>query len=321
MKKTKKFGLVRIYSLLKSGLSPAQISKEYNIPKQTIAYNVDKLKQQGCIEKVGYGVWKCLRSPKEVRTLTSRHLGKSTQKIRTSLKKKEIRGHAFIWKIEFERPYEWERIINNYSKNKLKFQLMRHNNIYRTIFNNRKIWLGKKGLTIYEPLDFLGKSSFEVKGKAVFEMDLLIKHFLKELNIKFYPYRFTTSREHYGIIKNELARQYNDRKEKMNIRSEDGNLWMWIDDSLSLGELENSEPTVNRQVQNYWNNHKKHNFQVDADFILNTMDGIQQNQLIFDRNMVSHLKVIRDLGTGVQSLIEAVKNIHKVLEKTNNKQP
>lgn len=324
MENEKKLGLVHIFGLLKSGLNPAEISKKYKIPKQTLNYSVDKLKRQGCIEKIGYGTWNCIKPPKRSTNLTSRHSSMSNTNFGTSFRtsstnyrrynlKKEIRGHAFIWKIEFVEPYDWKKAVK---KTNFSFQSIKNDKILRTIFQGRKIWLGKKGLTIYEPLDFFGSSSYEVKGKAVFEMDLLIKNLLKKLNLKFKPYRFTTSREHYGIIKNQLARQYNDKKEKMQIRSEDGTLWMWIDDSLSLGELENNEPNINRQVQNYWNNHKKHKFQVDADFILNVMS--EQGQAVtknaenldqYARHLKSHVKSIQDLGNGINSLVRLIKKL------------
>lgn len=285
MKTTKKLGLVGVLAEIKSGLSPAQISKKYNIPKQNISYFVGKLKKQRCIEKVGYGTWRYIRPLKEVKDLTSRQGNRSKQK--------EIRGHAFIWRIVFYNPYNWEKIIKNYQKKKLTFQRISSGKVLRTIFKNRKIWLSAKGMTIYEPLDFMGRSSFETKGKAVFEMDKLIKDLLKELGQKFRPYKFTTSREHYGIIKNELARQYNDKKQKMEIRSEDGDIWMWIDDSKGLGELENNDAPISRKVQNYWNNHKKHKFKVDADHILKnekeTKEKLKHHDQITD-------KAIRTLG-------------------------
>ena len=234
-------------------------------------------------------------------------LGAILCSIRGQLIKREIRGHAFIWKVEFYQPFNWDIVMGKYSKKKLTFQKIFNKKVYRTIFNNRKIWLTKNGLIIYEGLDFYGKSSFEVKGTAVFNLDKIIKGLLKELDIKFRPYRFTTSREHYGIIKNHLAKQYNEKKEKLQVKREDGSTWMWIDDSLSLGELENAEPVVNRQVQNWFNDHKKHNFKVTPSFVLNTMNGIQENQQVFDKNMKSHLKILDQLGTAVKELTKAVK--------------
>ncbi len=307
MKGDKKVGLVGVLAEIKNGLSPAQISKKYNIPKQNIAYFVGKLKKQGCVEKLGYGTWRYLRPLKEVKELATRHYHNPT--------KKEIRGHAYVWKIQFVKPYDWPKAIKNYQKKTLTFQLMKHNNILRTIFKSRKIWLGTKGLTIYEPIDFMGKSSFEVKGNAVFEMDLLIKDLLRELGLKFRPYRFTTSREHYGIIKNELARQYNDKKQKMLIRSEDGSIWMWIDDSKGLGELENCDPTINRQVQNFWNNHKEHNFKVDADFVLKNKDKIEDHDKVISKSM----KVLEGYAEQIALHLE-VEQRKLILTKKQSKQ-
>ena len=206
MKGNKKLGLHGVLIEIKLGLSPAQISKKHDIPKQTLNYTVGKLKKAGCIIKKGYGAWEYVKPLKEVPIITTRQGNR--------LGKKEIRGHAFIWRIVFYNPYNWEKIVKNYQKKKLTFQRISSGKVLRTIFNHRKIWLGAKGMTIYEPLDFMGRSSFEAKGKAVFEMDRLIKDLLKELGQKLKPYMFTTSREHYGILKNELARQYNDKKEK-----------------------------------------------------------------------------------------------------------
>lgn len=315
MREVKKLDLSKVLQEIKEGFSPAQISKKYSIPKQNISYFVGKLKQKGCIQKKGYGVWEYIRPLKEVKDLTTTHSNRLNPKSLTS-PKKEIRGHAFIWKVQFEKKYNWDQAIKNYQKKKLTFQLMKHNQIWRTILNNRKIWLGKKGLTIYEPIDFMGRSSFEVKGKAVFEMDLLIKDLLQELNLKFSLYRFTTSREHYGIVKNELARQYNDKKQKMFIRSEDGSIWMWIDDSKSLGELENCDPTINRRVQNFWNDHKKNNFEVNASFVLNgfnqTNQQLQQfakTQEHLDHNLKTHFEVLGKIGNAVERLAEKVEEL------------
>lgn len=322
MKDSKKVGLDRVLEEIKSGLSPAQISRKYSIPKQNISYFVGKLKEKGCIEKIGYGTWRFLRALPEVKDLTTRQYDRST----LTFPKKEIRGHAFIWKIEFVKPYNWPKIVRHYNKKKLTFQLMQHNKVIRTIFKNRKIWLGKRGLTIYEPIDFLGRSSFEVKGKAVFEMDLLVKNLLKELSVPFRAYRFTTSREHYGIIKNELARQYNDKKKKMHIRSEDGAVWMWIDDSKELGELENKEPNISRQVQRFWNNHKKNDFKIDADFVLKGFNemtkGIKKNTKNLDyhgENMSTHVGVMKNIEKNLAKQTKLFEKIAGELKEKKRK--
>lgn len=313
MKEKKKVGLIQVLELIKSGSSPAQISKKYNIPKQNVSYFVGKLKKLGCIQKKGYGVWEYLKPIKEVKHLTTTHSNRLSNKTLTS--KKEIRGHAFIWKIEFVKPYDWKKVVRSYKKKTLTFQLISSGKIFRIMFKNRKIWLNTRGLTIYEPIDFMGSSSFQVKGKAVYEMDMLIKDLLKHLGLKFRQYRFTTSREHYGIVKHELARQYNEKKEKLKIRSDDGDLWMWIDDSKGLSELENNAPSISRQVQNFWNDHKKHAFAVTPTFVLNTMHGIQQNQKIFDNNMKTHLEVLNKIGDEIGKFADVVDELTKEVKR------
>ena len=52
MKQSKKLGLDKILAEIKDGSNQAQISKKYNIAKQTIDYSVGKLKKMGCVEKV-----------------------------------------------------------------------------------------------------------------------------------------------------------------------------------------------------------------------------------------------------------------------------
>ena len=308
-------GLDSILALIKGGSTPAQIVKDYEVKKQSLDYYVGKLKKLGCIEKVGYGAWRYII---EVPKRPKGHKGRQS----SDKYKKEIRGHAFIWKIQFMESFDWPKIVGKYKKKKLTFQKIARGKVYRTIYNSRKTWLTKNGMIIYEPLDFLGKSSFQVKGTAVFEMDKLIKGILKELGLKFRPYKFTTSREHYAIIKNELARQYNEKKEKLYVRGEDGTAWLWIDNSKGLNELENNEPVVNRQVQKFWNSHKETKFKVGPEFILEgfnkqnqIMQGIQANQGIFDQNMMSHIKAVQELGKGVHELRKQIKNINKLNKK------
>lgn len=303
MKSTKKFLLPRILEELNKGLNPAQISRKLGISKQNTNYYVNKLKKDGIIRKKCYGVWET----KEVKRSKNLTPGQYKGSNFYFSKEKEVRGHAFIWRIEFINPFNWEKILKN---QKLTLQRL-NSGIWRTIYKGRKIWFTKKGLIIYEPLDFLGESSFKVKGQAVFEMDRLIKDLLFKIGQEQKAYRFTTSREHYGLIRNHLAKQYNDRKEKMSIRTEEGTAWLWIDDSHSLGELETNEPIVNRQLQVWWNDHKNMKFELTPTKTLQMIQQVTKNQLMFDNNFQSHLKVISELGQGVRRLTEAVKKLEE----------
>lgn len=311
MEKANKLGLNEILEEIKSGSSPAKICKKYKIPKQTLDYSVSKLKKLGCIEKKGYGVWDYI---KEVPIVLE-----DTRKGNSDFKK-QIRGHAFIWKIKFYNPILWEQKLK---KSKIKYSLICRNKVFRILFQNRKIWLTKDGMIIYEPIDFMGDSSFQVKGMAVHNMDKIIKNILKKLRIPVQKYKFTTSREHYGIVRNELARQYNERKEKMQIKSEDGTVWLWIDDSLSLGELETAEPVVNRQLQQFWNDHKRTGFQMTATKIQENFTKVE-NEIVnlngvfpameeYNINLKLHIKVQQEQLKTQKATQELLKKIGEKL--------
>lgn len=289
MKKSKKVILHLIISEIKAGKNPSAISKKHNIKKQTLQYYIRQLTQNRIIEKQSYGVWKVLKEvskPTKARQI-----------------QKQIRGHAFNWKVKFNKEIIWERRLKN---SNTKYQLIGINNSTpRIIFNNKKIWFTKTGLVIYEPQSFFSQSSFTSKGMAVWELDKTIKALGKKLKIDLNNYKFTTSREHYGQIKNELAKQYNDKKEKLYIRDSEG-VWMWIDDSHSLNELETGEPKNSRGVQNWYNDMKKHDFQVTPTFLLENINKVTENQLMFNKNFESHVEAIQTLSQTVKDLKEEV---------------
>ena len=298
-KQDKELTLYNIFFELKKGNSPAKISKKLNINKSTLQYYLRKLKKDNVIIKEGYGCWKVLKE-----------VSKTTKASQKKCQKKEIRGHAFNWRVKFKDKIDWIRRLKTYE---IKYKLIGINkSTPRIIFRNKKIWLTKTGLVIYEPQSFYSQSSFTSKGMAVFELDKTIKMLGRKLNIVLDGYRFTTSREHYGIIKNVLAKQYNDKKEKLYIRDDEG-LWLWIDDSHSLKELETNNPRVNREVQNWWNDSKKTNFKVTPSFILDGMNNTNQminqvtsNQLMFNNNFETHVDAIRTLSNEVKRLGEVI---------------
>jgi len=293
MKEDKKFLLDSIFSKIQSGINPAKISKELKMSKQNLNYYLRQLKENGLIEKVGYGTWKAIKEVKKPDKVTS---------------KKQIRGHAFNWKVKFQTNIDWKRKLNN---NKVKYQLIGiKGTTPRIIFNNKKIWFTKSGLIIYEPQSFFSQSSFTSKGMAVWELNKTIKMLGRHLKIDLNHYQFTTSREHYGMIKNELAKQYDDEGNKLYIRDDRG-LWMWIDFSHGVNELETNEPMNSRGVQNWFNDHKKHKFQVTPSFLLENINKVTENQLMFNENFESHVEAIKILSKTVKQLQKEIRRFGK----------
>lgn len=277
-----------ILNQLKSGKNPSKISKELNISKQKIDYYMSKFKKKGLIIKKGYGVW-------EVQILPTRILSKEV---------KEIRGHAFIWIIKV--PKEIRGIIKERAKQ--KGRQMNKGQI-RLIIKDHKIWIGNKSIVIYENKSFYARNSLESRKYAVISMIEVLRALQSELGVSMKQYVFKPAKEHYGQIKNDLARQYNKKGEKLLIHDDLEGDWLWIDNSDSLGELEVSGKKAiirSKQVQDWWNDAKSHNFEMTMSRELEIMHGIQQNQLIFADNMKSHIKAIQDLGNAVNKLTKKI---------------
>jgi hypothetical protein len=281
-----------ILNLLNQGKHPIDISKELNISLPNLSYYLRNLKNQGNIKKVSYGNW-------EVKSMT----------LNTLPKNKEIRGHAFIWNLKLNKPFNWLELLKN--KN---YKLIR-GLTPRLFIKDRKVWLGKKTITIYENKSFYANNSINSRKYAVISLFEVIESLEKELNINLRPYLFKPTREHYGMIKNDLARQFNRNNEKMIIRDNLEGEWLWIDDSESLGELETKNIVRSKQVQNWWNDNKKYNFEVTPSFLLESINQVTSNQAMFNQNFESHVSAIQQLGNAVKELTNQV----KLLQEENMK--
>lgn len=266
-----------ILDLLKKGKNPSTISKELKVSKQKVNYYLRQLKNEGKLIKKGYGVWEV----KEVKTLTSNTLPK---------RPKEIRGHAFIWTVKIPKKIHWQDRLKSES-----FTLIR-GLTPRIIVKGCKVWLGKKTITVYVPHSFYGRSSVESRKYAVINLLEILGLLESKLSVNLRPYVFKPSREHYGMIKNDLAIQHNRKGEKLHIHDNLEGEWLWIDDSLSLGELETKDLSRSLQVQNWWNDHKKHNFQVSPSFLLESISGIVQVQQMNADNIVKHQRVLDEMS-------------------------
>ena len=259
-----------ILNLLNQGKNPKAISKELNISLPNLSYHLRQLKDSGNIKKIGYGTW-------EVKNLT----------LNTLKKDKQIRGHAFIWTIKLNKKFDWINLLKNKD-----YKLVR-GLTPRLFILSKKVWLGKKTITIYESKSFYGINSIESRKFAVITLLEVLEALEKELGINLKPYIFKPNREHYGQIKNDLARQYNRKKQKMVISDSLEGDWLWIDDSESLSELETKNIVRSKQVQDWWNDNKKHNFKVTPSFLMETL-AIQQNHLNqFSKQIESHLALIK----------------------------
>lgn len=286
----------KILELLKHSTNLKTIQNSLSLSKQALNYYLRRLSKKGLIINKGYGHWEVISQ--------SKVLPKDTQL------EDSIRGHAFTWTIQIPKEIQnWENRIEILRKSKIPYKLI---GILKTtpriIINNKKIWLGNKTITIYDPKSFYAKDSIESRKYAVIELLETIYKLERKLQINLHPYHFKPSREHYGQIKNILAIQHNRKGEKLHIK-DNGEEWLWIDDSESLGELETNNLVRSKQVQDWWNDQKKHNFEVTPTFLLETINKVTDNQLMFAKNIETHMEILQEMN-------KTLKLIQQKLEST-----
>ena len=321
-----------IVQQISQGTNPPQICKKFNITKQNLQYYLTKLKQAGVIRKLGYGSWEIADDKflvkKEVKNHLRLTMNDPSQLSLYLFEQDSVRGHAFVFTLKIpEHLRNWNNKKREIFllKRKLDFtNLTTFGGGQRILYKGRKIWLTNKSVIVYEKSSYLAETSTNAKSHAIYNFISLIKGLERLLHADFTEragrqYSFKVSRQHYALVKNALAKQYDAEGKKLNLSNENG-LWFIIDNSFNLHEAETIHPetadTDNIKIQNFFNSLKEQ--PLTTSFILEVMHGIQQNQLVFAQNMSSHIKVIKDLGSGVNdlaSLIDELKLGHGQLSK------
>lgn len=290
-KQLKKIFLNDIVSLLQKGQNPSQIARQLNTTPQSINHYIKTLKAKGLIKKIGYGTWETTKNLTEVTN--------------------EVRGHAFLWKIKLEKKFDWTKILIN--KN-IQFKLIQSNKALRVIINEKKVWLNKQSIIIYDKDSYFSSTALETRKQAVYTMIETINILKNKLDIDFSINKFKVSRNHYALIKNNLAIQCDKEGKRINISNENG-LWFVIDNSYNLHEAEAVHPKTAlidiNGLQNYLNSHKDTNWKVTPDFILNSLNQVTNNQLMMDHNIVKHFEVLNDIQKAINELNHTMKQLLK----------
>jgi hypothetical protein len=323
---SKNFNLF-IFEQIKRGVSPSQISKQFNLSLPRISYYLSSLIKQGFIKKIGYGTYEILKEfeQKEVKKSTA-VAWDNCNKVLTSLKPDSVRGHAFQFKLELPKNLRnWDKREEIFKQINLKFRNLNvPANSQAIIFKGRKIHLTNKSIIIYEKESFISETAKESQSHAINHFIKLIKQLERHLQAKFSfgeRYRFKVTRQHYALIKNALARQYDDEKKKLEVYNDSG-LWFLIDNSFNLHEAETVHPISavpdNEKVQNFFNGIKKFEG-FTPEFVVNSLGGVMKTQEIFAQNIESHIKAIQDLSKGVNQLVKIGKQIKQENWRLKNK--
>jgi len=292
----------RVLSELKIDTNLSRIRKKLGISKENLNYYLRNLKKKGFINKRGTGWYEVTNK------------GENSTKYGNFLPKDFIRGHAYVINVKFPKEVMgWNNRIEKLEKSDINYNLVGVlKNIPRIKALGRKVWLCNDHLRIFDKKgqSYYGESATESRFKALKEFANIIKIIENKLGVDLKPYDIEFQKEHYAMIKNDLATDQNRKGVIWRIRDESGE-WLLVDDSLEKGgELENVGKKAfqtNPKMQKWWGDHKKNDFKVTPSFILETMNGIQQNQLIFAENMKSHIGAVKKLGSAVDRLTGAVK--------------
>jgi hypothetical protein len=314
--KSKNFYLI-VYNQIKNGLRPSEICKQFNISKQKLNYYLSSLKRSGSIRKIGYGVWEICREFDEQKV-------KETIRLATyqpaTIKPDFVRGHAFQFKLKVPNLRNWEQREDVFRKKGIGFKELTHliGKGQEIVVKGKKIWLTNKSIIIFEKSSYLTKTAKMARQYAIYDLFELVRSLESTLGASFRvnkKYRFKVSRQHYALVKNALAEQYNRDGKKLHVYSDEG-LWFLIDDSYNLNEAETVHPKTavddNTKVQNFFNGLKvTENY--TPQIMMQAVTQNAENLNNYAVHLKSHVKSIKQLGKGVKRLTKTIKKLDKKL--------
>lgn len=249
---------------IKQGKSITQIAEDLGKTKQALNYYVSTLKRSGCIKKLGYGVWEFIKDydPKQVKK--SIVIGRNNRGgIFTSLEPDMVRGHAFLIKFQVKPGLRnWDNREDILKRLGIKFKTYFVGGIKRGQsfkFRGYNVDLTRKSIIFTFSESYIGDDAAQVRKDLIYDVLKLIKGLESKLKADFQingQYLFKVSRQHYALVKNALAKQYDKERQRLAVYSHKG-LWFIIDNSFNLHEAEtlhkDSAVEDNLKVQNFFN--------------------------------------------------------------------
>ncbi len=307
-----------ILNELKARTNLSEIQKKLSISKQQLNYYIRQLKKFGLIMQKGRGYYEVVKGVKD-------------QLMYDNLLSKDfIRGHGYVWTIKLPKEivmhYKWKNRINEL-KNTHYILVGNQKNIPRIKVLGRKVWLCNNHIRIFDKKgnSYYGKDAIEVRKYVFNEVSLIVDVLNNKLGVSMNTLDIEFNKEHYALIKNDLAIEHNKKGEQLHIKDKFGE-WLLIDDSLGEGgELENIGKDAfktNIPMQKWWNNNKETGFKVTPEFILNgfkNLIGNQKNQSKEIGNFAvalnRHIPVYEGLANEVKELKQIIKGLKKSLNK------
>ena len=274
-KSTRKKNLyLPILNSLRLSTNLTKIGKELCISKQRLNYYLRELRKKGFVYNKGNGWWEVTEK------------GKNPTKYSIFINKDSSRGHAYIWETEIEViPKNWDKRNELLEKKGINFKLVGAlKTTPRIKVLGRKVWLCNNHLRIFdkEKSSYYGDDAKESRKNSKLQAMRIVHSLQNKLGIKLNPNEIKFRKEHYALIKNDLAIDQNQKGILWRIKDENNEEWLLIDDSLEQGgELENvgkSAYKTNIPMQKWWNEHKETKFKVTPALVLNGFKVLTENQ-------------------------------------------
>jgi len=238
--RSKNFYLCIISSIKSHGKLP--VCSDLGISKQALNYYVRKLKIDERIEKLGYGVWRVnerketiVEQPLEVKICT---LGGYTNVQQRTSKKNNIRGHNFQIKLLLKRGID----IIGMTKRRYEGNFINKGGTYRIKIDDRIVWINRNSIIVhFKPSEsFLGHSAVDTSKSAIYYFRAIIRRIENDVGRMLWinkEYQIEILRAEYANINNELARDFNQRQDKLQV-FDNGKCWLLIDNSFKQDECE-----------------------------------------------------------------------------------
>jgi hypothetical protein len=180
-----------------------------------------------------------------------------------------------------------------------------------------------------EKSSYYGETAKESRINSKLAAMRVVRAVENRLGIRLNINRIKFKKEHYALIRNQLAIDQNQKGVVWRIKDDKGDEWLLIDDSLEQGgELETvgkKSFKTNPKLQKYWNDIKKHKFEVTPTFILNgfnkqteMISEVTKNQVMFNENFSSHVEAIQTLSSEVKRLQGVIDKIYSLKKDNDN---
>lgn len=303
-----------LYLLTKEYLTPKKIAIKRGTHISAVYKIINKLKKKGVLNGTSNRGYK-----KNIPT----HIIKKPKSLKSF--KKYIRLHAQEWNIKIL--YK----TNFYEELRQKGNTLE--------IDNNKVRLYKNSIEIYSKKDFCAEDeqrattlSFQYWDKFFTRLE---NHF-KIIIIKNRKHNIKLVSNHYAEVNNELAKEYNLEKKKLNIyTTDDGRLWFTIDYSFNENEAETLHKDTAKQdmgkVKRVFNDYRNNNSYLPSEvkgmldqIIMNVHKFTEENLILsnnfnlYNKNIELHLNVLKNIEKAILKLSNIKKRrIKKVLNQTN----